>query len=44
MNYTGQDTGSGLEHWKYLRRERVGDKWRYYYEKDDAKLHAFCED
>lgn len=40
MDYTGQDTSTSLEHWKYLRRERVGDKWRYYYAKDDAKLHA----
>lgn len=40
INYTGIDNSDALEHWKYLRRERVGDKWRYYYEKDDAKLHV----
>ena len=28
-----------LYHWKYLRREKVGDKWKYYYETDDAKLN-----
>lgn len=27
-----------LYHWKYIRRERVGDKWRYYYDKDDKRL------
>ena len=27
-----------LYHWKYIRRERVNGKWRYYYEKNDDKL------
>lgn len=27
-----------LYHWKYLHRERVNGKWRYYYKKDDNKL------
>lgn len=29
-----------LQHWKYLRREKKGDKWRYYYENDDKGLHV----
>lgn len=27
-----------LFHWKYLRRERVNGKWRYYYEKDKNRI------
>ncbi len=30
-----------IQHWKYLRREKTASgKWRYYYEKDDAKLNS----
>lgn len=38
--YRGNDTSNDyLEHYKYTRRERVGDKWRYWYDdiKDNAK-------
>jgi hypothetical protein len=27
-----------LYHWKYIRRERVNGKWRYYYAKDEHRL------
>mgnify|MGYP007111676905 CR=1 FL=1 len=27
-----------LYHWKYIRRERVNGKWRYYYEKDNNRI------
>lgn len=29
-----------LQHWKYLRREKVGDKYKYYYETDTNGLHV----
>ena len=29
-----------LQHWKYLRREKKGDKWKYYYESDTNGLHV----
>lgn len=28
-----------LYHWKYLRKEKINGKWRYYYEEDDSKLN-----
>ena len=28
-----------LMHWKYIKREKVGDKWKYTY-KDDKKTSA----
>jgi hypothetical protein len=31
-NDSAQDS---LQHWKYIRREKVGDKWKYFY-KDDG--------
>lgn len=33
-------TEQELYHWKYLRKEKVNGKWRYYYEEDDAKLNV----
>ena len=27
-----------LYHWKYIKRERVNGKWRYYYEKDKNRI------
>ena len=27
-----------LYHWKYIKREKVNGKWRYYYHEDDKKL------
>lgn len=26
---------NSLQHWKYIRRERVGDKWKYFYKDDE---------
>lgn len=34
-NYSNSDE---LIHWLYIKRVRKGDKWRYYYKKDKAKL------
>lgn len=31
------DRKTCLYHYKYLRKEKIGDKWRYYYEEDDKK-------
>lgn len=36
--YIGQDYSNGIKHWKYIKRERINGKWRYYY-KDD-KLNS----
>ena len=33
--YIGKDSTSDLQHWKYIKRERVNGKWRYYYKDDD---------
>lgn len=32
--YLGEDYTDGIHHWKYIKRERINGKWRYYY-KDD---------
>ena len=26
---------NSLQHWKYIRREKVGDKWKYFYKDDE---------
>lgn len=38
-HYAIHRTGSGneLKHWKYVKRERVNGKWRYYYDVDQLK-------
>lgn len=33
--YLGQDFSDGIRHFKYIKREMVNGRWRYYY-KDDA--------
>lgn len=36
LYYVGKDMNANdLTHWKYIKREKVNGKWRYYY-KDDA--------
>ena len=35
MFYIGKDNTSDLQHWKYIKRERVNGKWKYYYKDDD---------
>lgn len=35
--YIGQDKSSDLQHWKYIKREKVNGKWRYYYHDDEAE-------
>lgn len=27
-----------LQHWKYIKREKVNGKWKYYYDEDENKL------
>lgn len=29
--YLGEDFSDGIRHWKYVKKERVNGKWRYYY-------------
>lgn len=29
--YLGLDYTDGIRHWKYIKKERVNGKWRYYY-------------
>ena len=36
--YLGKDFSDGIKHWKYIKRENVNGRWRYYY-KDD-KLNS----
>lgn len=38
INYTGVDKSDALEHWKYIKREKVGGKWRYWYESPSGKV------
>ena len=33
--YLGKDFSDGIKHWKYLKREKVNGKWRYYYSNDE---------
>lgn len=33
------DKKNELLHWKYIKREKVGDKWRYYYDESKGKLN-----
>lgn len=39
--YLGEEFDDGLHHWKYIKREKVNGKWRYYY--DDSKLRDFTK-
>jgi len=32
--YLGKDYSDGIKHWKYIKREKINGRWRYYY-KDD---------
>ena len=34
--YYGQEFDDGLRHWKYIKREKVGGKWRYWYDDQSA--------
>lgn len=36
---TKEDPKKDLTHWKYIKREKVNGKWRYYY--DDSELRKF---
>lgn len=38
------DSSGELRHWKYLRRERVNGKWRYYYADSDDRLQVGLSD
>jgi hypothetical protein len=45
--YLGKDFSDGIQHWKYIKREKMPNgKWRYYYKNDEldklenAKLDA----
>ena len=29
--YLGQDFSDGIRHWKYIKREKVNGRWKYYY-------------
>lgn len=33
--YLGKDYSNGLKHWKYIKKEKKGDSWRYFYEVDN---------
>lgn len=35
--YLGADYTCGLQHWKYLKKEKINGKWRYYYDLDQLK-------
>ena len=35
--YLGEDYTDGIKHWKYISKERVNGKWRYYYNKKDDR-------
>lgn len=35
--YLGQDYTNGLYHWKYIKREKVNGKWRYYYKNEELE-------
>lgn len=35
MFYIGKDNTSDLQHWKYIKKERVNGKWKYYYHDED---------
>ena len=39
--YLGKDYSDGIKHFKYIKREKINGKWRYYY-KDD-KLDALAK-
>lgn len=32
--YLGKDFSDGIKHYKYIKRENVNGKWRYYYKND----------
>lgn len=32
--YLGKDYSDGIKHWKYIKREKINGKWRYYYKND----------
>lgn len=40
--YLGVDRSKQIRHWKYIKRERVNGKWRYYYD-DYAARNDFNE-
>lgn len=40
--YLGKDFSDGIKHWKYIKREKVNGKWRYYY--SDYKLRNKKQD
>ena len=39
MDYKGviMSTGNELKHWKYIKKEKVNGKWRYYYNVGDMQ-------
>lgn len=40
--YLGRDYDDGIKHWKYVKKEKVNGKWKYYY-KDDEYDNAKTE-
>ena len=46
--YLGQDYSDGIQHFKYIKREKVNGKWVYYYkddllDKEKAKYNKYVE-
>lgn len=35
--YLGKDYSDGIKHWKYIKREKVNGKWRYYYDSSSLR-------
>lgn len=47
--YLGKDYSDGLQHWKYISKEFINGKWRYYYtnrkgKKKDLRLLSAASD
>lgn len=41
--YLGKDYSDGIKHWKYIKREKVNGRWRYYYTNSkDKKLNKLA--
>ena len=34
--YLGEDYTDGIKHWKYISKEKINGRWRYYYKDDKA--------
>ena len=43
--YLGKDFSDGIKHWKYIKREKVNGRWRYYYTNaKDKKLNKLAKE